>query len=328
MLTLKRIVAGIVLFAFVYPTMATPSEDLDVSKDKLSNEIVMLGRLIGTHGDRTLRTLFDTTKFSVRKIGFPNIGVSTHNGQSTIVAAAEYHLMLTYIADTNFALMGKPKLTECSNAYSNYLTKELARSNALVAQGKSIGRIMAPEEFGLERTDICSGFPQSFPIPVAQRNARDAAVNSAVILTLLHEFGHIALNHNKVDFEVLATETDDKRKMKKFLELSKRSRDQEDAADQWAVDQAVALGAVPFDIVNPTLIGGFMAFTGVNCDMEKADDHSNGVTRVEKILARYISITDQKSNMKLDPRIRSLANQYIALARKARSKLDCDSQGI
>lgn len=300
----------------------SPSEDLDASVAKMSATIATVGRLIGSKGDASLQLLFNRTRFSVGKFGLPNLGVSQGPVGFTIYAAAEYQLLTTYIADVNFALMGHGEQMKCAVEYTQHLTREINKIRGLAASGMSTNRLLAPEEFALDRRDICSGFADLFPIPIPQRGARDQAVTSVVVLSLLHELGHIALGHRATDFEVLAQVSDPGQRMKIFLELSRRARTQEDAADRWAVDQAVALGAMPFDVINPTLIGTFIAFTGADCTLENADDHSNGVARVKAIVSRYI-LESERVGRRIPEEVKLISKDYFALAEKARVKLSC-----
>jgi hypothetical protein len=321
---LRRLLLPIVAtMAMPFFASATPADDLQASQEKLSGIVIILGRLVGARGDAELRSLYDSTRFDVRKLGVPNMAVGMQGGQFTVSAAAEYHLLMTYVADTSIVTMTRPKYNKCAAAYGQYLSKEIQRLRERAAESKPIGRFLAPEEFARDRLDLCDSWWTFFPIPEAQRPARDSGVNAAIILSFLHELGHIALNHRGPDFESLRSVPEGTRRMKVFMDMSKHSRDQEDAADQWGTDRAVMLGATPRDIINPTLISGFIVFTGVDCSLERIDDHSNGATRVQLIISRYIQQVE-KQGARIDAQIKALSNEYVALAKKARAKLSCD----
>jgi hypothetical protein len=302
-------------------------EDLVEEGKKLVKFIERVKSLHIQLGDASLKSLESKTRFRLSSEKLPNAWVirDPNSDTATIYMTAEYRLLITYLADADVISFTTPKFFHCREGYVSALFRSLAAIQQSSVSGSASRRLLAPEVYLETASSDCSKFKSKFPIDQQYRFERDKAVDRVVVLGYLHELGHIALGHSAVSLSAIDSLPTSTLRLREFIRLMSRSRAQESAADDWAIDRFVDLSPTPLEAFSNVLSTFYLTFGGVNCSLESADSHPNGFQRFARQMGRLKERATKAGKFPSNKDLAKIIDDTTSVAAKAQLSLKCPS---
>jgi len=265
-------------------------------------------------------------RFSVDQSLMPTIWVQQSSGSGyEIKATRPFYIVLIYLADTDtITFRQQPqKYFECKRAYDQYLYDVFSDNAKRSLAGGQLKDVNPPEIFSATASALCREYGKLFPIPPDLRPSRDQSALDAFVFLYFHELGHIAKRHSLPNATAFFSAPNKAAKDKAFLDYMKRSRQQEDEADGWAVDQLIEMGQQPQRLFNLPLFGILLASTGIDCAFESISTHSFAITRMVNILKRVDTAAEKKYQRELPKEMKSTLNDFDKFGQKVGETLKC-----
>jgi hypothetical protein len=278
-------------------------------------------------GPSPVRALLDRTEVEVRSLGLPSPFVTRFaGGMSRITLPSEFLLLAKFVGDAAVVGFSSQAFNACATGYLESLRDRLSENSRRAAKGSALLRLPAPEEYAQSVGPTCAAFAKRFPISKQERDMRDQGVRSVVMFALLHELGHAALSHRPIDAAVRDPSLSPEQRMSAFMEAMRGSRKLETDADIWAADTLAAIGGGYSDVVNTVMVNYFLAITGLDCLMEAADSHPNGIRRFSRIVTRFKLANESATGKAWPSQVAEVARDLQLFSDKAASLLGCPSR--
>lgn len=283
--------------------------------------------LVRARGPSPVRALLDRTEVEVKSLGLPSPFVTRFTGgMSRITLPSEFLLLAKFVGDAAVVGFSSQELTACASGYLERLRDRLSENSRRAAKGSALRHLPPPEEYARSVGSTCAAFAKRFPISKHERDVRDQGVRSVVMFALLHELGHTALSHRPIDAAIRDPSLSPEQRMNAFMEAMRGSRKLETEADTWAADTLAAIGGGHSDIVNTVMVNYFLAVTGLDCFMEAADSHPNGIRRFSHIVTRFQLANESATGKAWPSQVADVARDLQAFSDKAASLLGCPSK--
>lgn len=303
---------------------ATAAED-DVAKARVLvfQSVAQYQKWIAARGSAELKQVASSTRVDVVDYVVPNAGVAKgSNGVLAMVISPYLYLVYSYISEVGIFAAQDAKWANCWTAYDEYIFSVYARNSRSMATDARLVAVDPPELFSIRYGGPCAGIEKKYPTDLTIRPARDAAVFYALFMTYLHELGHVALGHVSIVARPPGSGPADAATEKKQLADLRRSRDQEYAADRWAINQAVAIGIPVQYLITPSQFLLWVASTGIDCFNKLQFTHPPGVERAKKAV-QQIRTAYAQAGKTLPIVVDDLYADLIVFSDKVEKKLEC-----
>jgi len=304
--------------------LAYQEQDLKASEQVSTQLVRDVKDWISKSGTSETKAADTSAHFAVDHSMMPGIWVLQASGSRyEIRATRPFHLVLTYLADTDAITFRQQKYLACKQVYDQYL-HDVFRDNAKSSlRGDPLKEVSAPEIFSATSSGLCREFGKLFPIPQELRDNRNQSANNAFVFFYFHELGHISKRRRLPDATTFFSATNKAAKDRAFLEYMKRSRQQENEADEWAVNQLIEMGLQPQHLFNLPILGILLASTGIDCATESISTHSFAITRMVNILKTVQTSSEKKYKRELPKEMKNAINDFEVFGRKVSEKLKC-----
>jgi len=319
------LIARISVTLAVFASSPARAYDADVQMQQsiaIVGAIVQLVRAqIASLGAPDVRAADAQISFVVDDTPIPN--AFEQNG--VIHISNSLHVMFLYVADAGVENAAHQTFGACGDAYGTYLTTVVSQNKVRVVKGLPLQAVKPPEEFIALSQPLCAGFEKAFPVSAELRKWRDQRVIDMIGFVYLHELAHFALHHTGVTDAAIHAALGGIQTPQALSELA-RSRDQEFAADAWALRQYIRMfGPEPnlmyYDLQKTMTIMG----NSFDCTHDVNSTHPTGIERYAALTSVYRDEFKRKIGYDVSPQESDLLNDWVKFSKHARDGLHCES---
>lgn len=173
---------------------------------------------------------------------------------------------------------------DCIEQYFRHTNYQYGQLRTGLMDGTTLPDFPNSLEYAKDSRRFCHDLNTYDSIPLEWEQDRNDILAGTLAYIYLHELGHIALQHDALNAERLGKEED---APALFTETTRRTREQELAADQWAIDRMFELRLDGIMLAGPFWTAVLMSSDGLDLWTDPLGTPEDGIKRLNAAMDRF-----------------------------------------